>query len=73
MHFSENDGLRRLEAQRMMFKLQITKTLLVPSNDSIVVLLEQPDLDFIDSNKDVYNVVALISRSSMRAKAHLKL
>ena len=57
----------------MMFKLQITKTLLVPSEDSIVVLLEQPDLDFIDNNKDVYNVVALISRSSMRAKAFLKL
>ena len=73
VHFSENDGLRRLEAQRMMFKLQITKTLLVPSEDSIVVLLEQPDLDFIDNNKDVYNVVALISRSSMRAKAFLKL
>ena len=40
VHFCENDGLRRLEAQRMMFKLQISKTLLVPSNDSIVVLLE---------------------------------
>ena len=73
VHFCENDGLRRLEAQRMMFKLQISKTLLVPSNDSIVVLLEQPDLDFIDNNKDVHNVVGLVSRSTMQAKAILRL
>ena len=73
VHFCENDGLRRLEAQRMMFKLQISKTLLVPSNDSIVVLLEQPDLDFIDNNKDVHNVVGLVSRSTMQAKAIFRL
>ena len=73
VHFSENDGLRRLEAQRMLFKLQITKTLLMPSSDSIVVLLEQPDLDYIDPNKEAYNVIGLVSRSTMRAKALFQL
>ena len=45
----------------------------MPSNDSIVVLLEQPDLDFIDNSKDLFNVVGLISRSTMRAKALFQL
>ena len=51
----------------MMFKMQITKTLLTPHNDSIVVLLEQPNMDYIDDSKSAYNVVGKISRSSMRA------
>lgn len=40
LHLSENDNLRRLQVQRMVFKMQISKTLLVPVNDAIVVLLE---------------------------------
>ena len=38
-----------------------------------MVLLEQPDLDFIDNNKDVHNVVGLVSRSTMQAKAIFRL
>ena len=45
----------------------------MPSNDSIVVLLEQPDLDYIDPSKEAFNVVGLVSRSTMRAKALLQL
>jgi len=50
----------------MAFKMQISKTLLVPANDAIVVLLEQPNMDYIDSSKAATNVVALVSRSTMR-------
>ena len=57
----------------MAFKLQITKTLLMPTNDSIVVLLEQPDLDYIDPSKEAFNVVGLVSRSTLRAKAVFQL
>ena len=67
---SENDNLRRLQVQRMVFKMQISKTLLVPSNDAIVVLLEQPNMDYIDNSKpQACNVVALVSRSTMRTQA----
>ena len=67
LHLSENDSLRRLQVQRMAFKMQISKTLLVPSNDAIIVLLEQPNMDYIDTSKQVSNCIALISRSTMRA------
>ena len=66
LHLSENDSLRRLQIQRMVFKMQISKTLLVPANDAIVVLLEQPNLDYIDASKQACNAVALVSRATMR-------
>ena len=59
--------------QRMVFKMQISKTLLIPANDSIVVLLEQPNMDYIDSSKEACNIVSLVSRSTMRAKAIFRL
>ena len=73
LHLSENDNLRRLQVQRMVFKMQISKTLLVPANDSIVVLLEQPNMDYIDSSKQACNVVGLVSRSTMRTQAIFRL
>ena len=73
LHLSENDNLRRLQVQRMVFKMQITKTLLIPSNDSIIVLLEQPNMDYIDSSKQACNVVGLVSRSTMRTQAIYRL
>lgn len=51
----------------MLFKKQITKSLLLPKIDSIVVLLEEPDLAYIDETKNAVNYVALVSRSSMQA------
>ena len=66
LHLSENDNLRRLQVQRMVFKMQISKTLLIPTNDSIVVLLEQPNMDYIDSSKQACNAIGLVSRSTMR-------
>ena len=74
LHLSENDNLRRLQVQRMAFKMQISKTLLLPANDSIVVLLEQPNMDYIDSSKEAAcNVVGLVSRSTMRTQAIYRL
>ena len=73
LHLSENDSLRKLQIQRMMFKMQITKTLLTPHKDSIIVLLEQPNLDYIDTSKTACNVVGQISRSSMRAQSLFQL
>ena len=52
----------------MVFKMQISKTLLVQSNDSIVVLLEQPNMDFINTSKQSCNVIGLVSRSTMRTQ-----
>ena len=58
----------------MVFKMQISKTLLIPQNDSIVVLLEHPNLDFIDNSKqEACNVVGLVSRSTMRTQAIYRL
>ena len=58
----------------MAFKMQISKTLLMPANDSIVVLLEQPNMDYIDSSKEAAcNVVGLVSRSTMRTQAIYRL
>ena len=73
LHLSENDNLRRLQVQRMVFKMQISKTLLVPSNDAIVVLLEEPNMDYIDSSKKACNIVGLVSRSTMRTHSIFKL
>lgn len=73
LHLSENDSLRRLQVQRMVFKMQISKTLLVPSNDAIIVLLEQPNMDYIDASKQVCNCIALVSRSTMRTQAVFRL
>ena len=53
--------------------MQISKTLLVPANDSIVVLLEQPNMDYIDTTKQASNCVALVSRSTMRTQAVFRL
>lgn len=69
LHLSENDNLRRLQVQRMVFKMQISKTLLNPADDSIVVLLEQPNMDYLDTSKKSCNVVGLVSRSTMRTQA----
>ena len=66
LHLSENDNLRRLQVQRMVFKMQITKTLLMGGSDSLIVLLEQPNMDYIDNSKQATNVVGLVSRSTMR-------
>lgn len=57
----------------MVFKMQISKTLLIPANDAIVVLLEQPNMDYIDSSKQACNVVGLVSRSTMRIQSTFKL
>lgn len=57
----------------MVFKMQISKTLLIPQNDSIVVLLEQPNMDYIDSSKQACNIVGLVSRSTMRTQAIFRL
>ena len=51
----------------MLFKKQITKSLLLPKIDSIVVLLEEPDLAYIDETKNAVNYVALVARSTMQA------
>lgn len=47
----------------MLFKKQITKSLLIPKLDLIVVLLEEPDLAYVDETKNCVNLVALVSRS----------
>ena len=53
----------------MVFKMQITKTLLMGGSDSLIVLLEQPNMDYIDNSKQATNVVGLVSRSTMRTQA----
>lgn len=45
----------------------------MPSNDAIIVLLEQPNMDYIDTSKQVSNCVALVSRSTMRTQAVFRL
>jgi hypothetical protein len=50
----------------MLFKKQITKSLLLPKFDSIVVLLEEPDLAYIDESKNVV-------RSTIQAQKIFKL
>jgi hypothetical protein len=57
----------------MLFKKQITKSLLLPKFDSIVVLLEEPDLAYIDESKNVVNLVGLVSRSTIQAQKIFKL
>lgn len=57
----------------MLFKKQITKSLLLPKYDSIVVLLEEPDLAYIDETKNVVNLVGLVSRSTIQAQKIFKL
>ena len=46
---------------------------MVPANDAIVVLLEQPNLDYIDASKQACNAVALVSRATMRTQAVFRL
>jgi len=49
----------------MLFKKQITKSLLLSKFDSIVVLLEEPDLAYLDETKNAVNLIALVSRSTI--------
>lgn len=45
----------------------------MPKFDSIVVLLEEPDLAYIDETKNAVNLVALVSRSTIQPKTVFKL
>jgi hypothetical protein len=49
----------------MHFKKQITRSQLIPKFDQIVVLLEEPDLAYIDETKAAVNMIALVSRSTI--------
>ena len=48
VHFSETDSLKRLSIKRMLFKMQITKTLTIKESDLILGLFEQPNLEYLD-------------------------
>lgn len=58
------NGLQRLQMHRMLFKKQITKSLIIPKQESVVVLLEEPNLAFIDETTQAVNMVALVNRST---------
>ena len=46
---------------------------MIPKFDSIVVLLEEPDLAYIDETKNAVNLIALVSRSTIQTKTIFKL
>lgn len=73
LHIGKLDDLQDLSIHRMLFKKQITKSLLISKFDLIVVLLEEPDLAYIDETKNAVNLVALICRSSIQVKTMFKL
>jgi len=58
---------------RMLFKKQITKSLIIPKQESVVVLLEEPNLAFIDETTQAVNMVALVNRSTFNVQHLLKL
>lgn len=58
------DALGKLQLSRVLFKKQITKSLLLPEHNSIAVLLEEPDLAYIDDSKNAVNLIALVSRDT---------
>lgn len=40
---------------------------MVPESDHILVMLEQPDYEYINEQKQSFNMLGLVSRSSMKA------
>ena len=42
---------------------------MVPNSDHILVLLEEPDLAYIDETQEAFNVIGLVSRSNFKALA----
>ena len=57
----------------MLFKKQITKSLLLPQLNSIAVLLEEPDLAYIDDTKIAVNLIAIVSKDTFQAQKIFKL
>jgi hypothetical protein len=57
----------------MLFKKQITKSLILPKLDSIVVLLEEPDLAYVDESKPAVNLIALVNRNTFNVHHLFKL
>jgi hypothetical protein len=57
----------------MLFRKQVTKSILLPGSDQILVMLEQPDYEYISEGKQCFNMLALVSRSTMKASALLNL
>jgi hypothetical protein len=69
MLIGELDGLQKLQMYRMLFKKQITKSLLMPQQDQIVVVLEEPNLMYVDETKPEVNLVALVNRTTFKSKS----
>lgn len=42
---------------------------MVPESDKILIMLEQPDYEYINEQKQSFNMLGLVSRSSMKASA----
>ena len=66
-------GLQRLQMNRMLFKKQITKSLIIPKQERVVVLLEEPNLAYVDDTIQAVNMVALVNRSTFSVLNLLKL
>jgi hypothetical protein len=67
------NGLQRLQMHRMLFKKQITKSLIIPQQESVVVLLEEPNLAFVDETIQAVNMVALVEKATFNVQHLLKL
>ena len=73
LHIGKLDEVGKLQINRTLFEKQVTKSLLIPKFDSITVLLEEPDMAYLDETRNAFNQVALVNRSTMAQKALFKL
>jgi hypothetical protein len=46
---------------------------MIPKQESIVVLLEEPDLAYIDETSQAFNLVALVNKSTFIVQSVFKL
>jgi len=53
----------------MLFKMQITKTLTIKGSDLMLGLFEQPNLEYLDSAKNSNNIIGLLDKGTLSAKA----
>lgn len=61
--------LKKLWMARMSFKKQVTKCLLLPKDEFIVALMEQPDFLYLDDTKQEYNMICVINRSDLTVRS----
>ena len=69
----ELESLQQIQMNQMNFTKEVSKAVILPNDDAVVVLMEEPDFGYLDPKSGATNSIALLSKSNFKTLASYSL